>query len=53
MMAREWARTAEDIVFRRTRLGIGMTPGQIARLDAFMADEAAADAVRPGQAALP
>ena len=37
LMDREWARTAEDVVWRRTRLGLRMTADQIAALDAFMA----------------
>ena len=36
LMDREWARTAEDVVWRRTRLGLRLTPGQIAALDAWM-----------------
>ena len=38
MMTREWARRAEDVVWRRTKLGLQMTADQIAALDAFMAD---------------
>ncbi len=30
LVAREWARSAEDILFRRTKLGLHMTPDQIA-----------------------
>jgi glycerol-3-phosphate dehydrogenase len=41
LMTREWAGSAEDIAFRRTRLGIGMTPAELARLDAFIAGETA------------
>lgn len=36
LMHREWARRAEDVVWRRTKLGLRMTADQIAALDAFM-----------------
>ena len=35
-MDREWAREAEDVVWRRTRLGLRMTADQIAALDDWM-----------------
>lgn len=37
LMDREFARTAEDAVWRRSKLGLRMTAAQIARLEAFMA----------------
>ena len=37
LMAREFARTAEDVVWRRSKLGLRMTPDQIAALDTYMA----------------
>jgi len=37
MMAREWARTAEDVVWRRTKLGLRLSKPEIAALDAYMA----------------
>jgi glycerol-3-phosphate dehydrogenase len=37
LMAREYARTAEDVVWRRSKLGLRMSADQIAALDAFMA----------------
>ena len=37
LMTHEFARRAEDVVWRRTKLGLRMTPEQIAELDAFMA----------------
>jgi glycerol-3-phosphate dehydrogenase len=37
LMEREWARRAEDVVWRRSKLGLRMTAAQIAELDAFMA----------------
>lgn len=33
----EWAQTAEDVVWRRTKLGLRLTPDEIARIDAFLA----------------
>jgi glycerol-3-phosphate dehydrogenase len=36
LMAKEYARTAEDIVWRRSKLGLRMSAEQIAALDAFM-----------------
>jgi glycerol-3-phosphate dehydrogenase len=36
LMRREWARTAEDVVWRRTKLGLRMTQEEIAALDAYM-----------------
>ncbi len=41
LIAREWARRAEDVVWRRTKLGLRMTPDQIAALDAWMTGEGA------------
>ncbi len=38
LMAHEYARTAEDIVWRRTKLGLRMSADEIAALDAFMAE---------------
>ena len=40
LMDREYARTAEDVVWRRSKLGLRMTPDQIAALDAFMSGAA-------------
>ncbi len=37
LMAKEYAQTAEDVVWRRSKLGLRLTPDQIAALDAFMA----------------
>ncbi|WP_400088559.1 glycerol-3-phosphate dehydrogenase [Yoonia sp. R78084] len=37
LMTREYARTAEDVVWRRSKLGLRLTPDQVAGLDAFMA----------------
>ncbi len=38
LMREEWARTAEDVVWRRSKLGLRMSAAQIAALDAFMAE---------------
>lgn len=35
-MRHEWARRAEDVVWRRTKLGLKMTASEIAALDGFM-----------------
>ena len=48
LMAHEFARRADDIVWRRTKLGLRMTPDQIAALDSFMTG---AEAAQPGQRA--
>ncbi len=37
LMSREYACTAEDVVWRRSKLGLRMTKEQIASLDAYMA----------------
>ena len=44
LMAREWAQTADDVLWRRTKLGLRFTDAQRATLDRFMADRAAAQA---------
>jgi glycerol-3-phosphate dehydrogenase len=36
-MREEWARTAEDVLWRRTRLGLRLTPAEQQRLAGFMA----------------
>ncbi|MEM1272747.1 MAG: glycerol-3-phosphate dehydrogenase [Pseudomonadota bacterium] len=38
LMVYEYARTAEDVLWRRTKLGLRMSPDQIAALDAYLAD---------------
>ena len=42
LMAHEFARTAADVVWRRTKSGLRMTPAQIAALDDWMAARQAA-----------
>lgn len=46
LMAREYAVSAADVVWRRSKLGLRMTADQIERLDRFMAQAAGADAAR-------
>ncbi|WP_444463329.1 glycerol-3-phosphate dehydrogenase [Rhodobacter capsulatus] len=41
LMDREWARRAEDVVWRRTKLGLRLSADQIAVLDRFMLDRGA------------
>jgi glycerol-3-phosphate dehydrogenase len=38
LMRVEWARTAADVVWRRSKLGLQLTAQQVARLDAFMTE---------------
>jgi glycerol-3-phosphate dehydrogenase len=38
LVTREWARTAEDILWRRTKLGLHFTPEQTARLAAYISE---------------
>jgi glycerol-3-phosphate dehydrogenase len=38
LMAHEWARTAEDVLWRRSKLGLRITGENRTRLSAFMAD---------------
>ncbi len=40
LMRREYARRAEDVVWRRSKLGLRMTPEQITALDAWMRERA-------------
>ncbi len=47
LMAREFARGAADVVWRRSKLGLRLTADQVAALDAFMAGAAAQGAARP------
>ncbi|MGB3864471.1 MAG: glycerol-3-phosphate dehydrogenase C-terminal domain-containing protein, partial [Xanthobacteraceae bacterium] len=42
LMTREWARDADDVVWRRSKLGLRMSAAEIAALDAWMASAAAA-----------
>ncbi len=38
LMTREFARTADDVVWRRSKLGLRMAAEEVARLDAWMAE---------------
>ena len=38
LIEREWARSAEDVLWRRTKLGLRLTPDEAARLEGFMAE---------------
>ncbi|MGL4320654.1 MAG: glycerol-3-phosphate dehydrogenase [Paracoccaceae bacterium] len=42
LMTREYAHTAADVVWRRTKLGLRMSPDEIGTLDAFMGQRAQA-----------
>jgi glycerol-3-phosphate dehydrogenase len=46
LVEKEFARSAEDILWRRTKLGLHMTPEQIAALEGFMAERGATSAGR-------
>ena len=37
LVSREWARTAEDILWRRTKLGLRLDTGEVAALERFLA----------------
>ncbi|MEX0583211.1 MAG: glycerol-3-phosphate dehydrogenase [Sneathiella sp.] len=39
LMAHEWAQCADDIIWRRSKLGIGMKSNQIADLEAWMKEQ--------------
>lgn len=47
LMTHEFARAAEDVVWRRTKLGLRLSSEQIAALEAFMAFATAQGALRP------
>ena len=44
LMDHEYARTAEDVIWRRNKLGLRLTAGQVKALDAWMARHRQADA---------
>jgi len=37
LVDKEWARTAEDVLWRRTKLGLAMEPQQVQRIEAYLA----------------
>jgi glycerol-3-phosphate dehydrogenase len=41
LMDREWARTADDVLWRRSKIGLRLSADQIAALDQWMRDHAA------------
>ena len=41
LMSREWARTAADVAWRRTKLGLRLSPAELQALDDHMAERAA------------
>ena len=42
LMSTEWARTTEDVIWRRSKLGLRLTPSEVAALDAWMLARASA-----------
>ncbi len=48
LMKNEWAMEADDVLFRRTRLGIRMTAGQIEAVERWMKDGARANQAAQG-----
>ena len=52
LMEREWAQTVEDVIWRRTKLGLRLSETQIAELADFMADRLTAGAGRQLPAAV-
>lgn len=49
LIAREWAQTAEDVLWRRSKLGLFIDAQGVAALEAFMADALALRGAEPGQ----
>jgi glycerol-3-phosphate dehydrogenase len=45
LVEREWARTAEDVLWRRSKLGLRLNPAEIAELETWMQDSARPAAV--------
>jgi glycerol-3-phosphate dehydrogenase len=41
LMTQEWARTADDVLWRRSKLGLALTPGEVVALARFMANAGA------------
>lgn len=52
LMAEEWAETAEDILWRRTKLGLLMTAAEATHLAAWLAERAGSPARGPLRAAV-
>jgi glycerol-3-phosphate dehydrogenase len=51
LMEEEWAQTASDVVWRRTRLGLTMSLSDVARLDEWMGRATRAPGPAVGQTA--
>jgi len=51
LMNHEWAVTAADIVWRRSKLGLRMTPDEVAALEAWMIERRQPNTARPRAAA--
>ena len=49
LMREEWARTAADVLWRRSKLGLRLSPAEVEALDAFMAEELRPAARRAAQ----
>ena len=49
LMRHEWARSAEDVVWRRSKLGLRMSAEEIAVLDAWMAEKIETDNEKAGE----
>ncbi|HAK90455.1 MAG TPA: glycerol-3-phosphate dehydrogenase, partial [Massilia timonae] len=45
LMAHEWAACAQDVLWRRTKLGLHLRPGVADKIDAWMAAERSATAI--------
>ena len=41
LMAREFARTAEDVLWRRSKLGLRLTAAEVAAVESWMASQPA------------
>ncbi len=51
LVREEWARTADDILWRRTKAGLAASPEQVAALERFLASPAAAAGAPAAQTA--
>jgi glycerol-3-phosphate dehydrogenase len=49
LIREEWARTADDILWRRTKRGLSASPEQVAALTRFLASPAAATPAPAGR----
>jgi len=47
LVAHEWARTAQDILYRRSKLGLRLAPGGVERLETYLQRHAAAGVAAP------